>query len=299
VNVAEAEPLNRLARPESNPSGSDTPLHPLVTITGGTSGARLDLLLREVWNYHELLYFLTWRDVTVRYKQTLLGIAWAVLQPLLSMLIFTLFLGKWAKIPSDGIPYPLFIYAGLLPWMFFSNAITSSGNSLVGSAHLISKVYFPRVIIPTAAALAGLVDFGIAFALLGAMMLYYGLHAIAAWLFLPFLVVLTAVLAIGVGLLFSALNVKYRDVRYALPFLMQVWMFASPVVYPSTLVPEKWRLVFAINPMSGLIAGYRAALFGQHLELGSLGISLLVTFGILVYSLHTFRRAEKNFADIV
>ena len=299
MNLADVEALDRLARPKAGPARFEAPQLPLVTITGGTHHARLDQLLREVWSCHELLYFLTWRDVSVRYKQTLLGALWAVLQPLLSMLIFTLFLGKWVMIPSDEIPYPLFAFAGLLPWTFFSNAVTSSGNSLVASAHLISKVYFPRVIIPTAATLAGLVDLGIAFVLLGPMMLYYGFHALAAWLFLPFLIMFTTILAIAVGLLFSALNVKYRDVRYALPFLMQLWMFASPVVYPASLVPEKWRLVIAINPMSGLIAAYRATLFGQHLDVGSLAVSVVVTFAILIYSIHTFRRVETTFADVV
>ena len=260
----------------------------------------ISLNLHELWVYRELLYFLTWRDIKVRYKQTVLGASWAIIQPLFAMLIFTLFFGKLAKISSDGIPYPIFAYAGLLPWMFFSTAITSSGNSLVGSSNLITKVYFPRMIIPGAAVLAGLVDFAIAFLFLCALMIYYRLAPGWNFLALPFLVGLTALLALGVGMWISALNVKYRDVRYALPFLIQLWMFASPVIYPASLVPEKWRWVLFLNPLTGIIEGFRAALFGTNkLDWPALGFSTLITLGTLLGSAYSFRRMERLFADIV
>src|SRR5437660_12885532 len=199
------------------------------------------LNLKDLWVYRELLYFLTWRDIKVRYKQTLLGASWAIIQPFFTMLLFTLFFGKLAHVPSDGVPYPIFAYAGLLPWMFFSNAVTNSGNSLVGSANLITKVYFPRVVIPAAAVMAGLVDFFFAFLTLIALMFYYRVPPSTSLLALPGLVLLTATLALAVGMWMSALNVKYRDVRYALPFLIQLWMFASPIIYPSSMVPAKWH----------------------------------------------------------
>src|ERR1700686_5124718 len=199
------------------------------------------LRLRDLWSYRELLYFLTWRDIKVRYKQTVLGASWAIIQPLFTMLLFTLFFGRLAGLPSDGIPYPIFAYAGLLPWTFFSNAVTNSGNSLVGSSNLITKVYFPRMIIPGAAVGAGLVDFAIAFVVLAALMIYYGIALTPSLLALPLLLALTALLALGVGMWTSALNVKYRDVRYALPFVIQLWMFASPIIYPASLMPQKWR----------------------------------------------------------
>jgi len=258
------------------------------------------LRLRDLWAYRELLYFLTWRDIKVRYKQTLLGVAWAVIQPLATMLLFTLFFGKLAKVPSDGIPYPIFAYAGLLPWTFFSNAVTGSGNSLVGSSNLITKVYFPRMIIPGAAVTAGLVDFAIAFVILIALMVYYGVSLTVNLFALPLLVVLTALLALGVGMWLSALNVKYRDVRYALPFLIQLWMFASPIIYPASMMPQKWRWVLWLNPLSAIIEGYRAALLGRTaFPWSALALSGLITLAVLVYSAYSFRRMERTFADIV
>ena len=237
------------------------PEKPLFTLRPSRGWVRLNV--RELWRYRELLYFLTWRDIQVRYKQTVLGAAWAILQPLATMLMFWLFFGNLAHMPSDDIPYPLFAFAGLLPWMFFANAVTNSGNSLVGSANLVTKVYFPRMIIPGAAVLAGLVDFAIAFVVLGVLMVCYGRvpgwHAV--WL-LPYLVLLLAFLATGVGMWLSALNVKYRDIRYVLPFLIQLWMFATPIIYPASIVPLKWRWVLAINPVTGIVEGFRAALFG-------------------------------------
>jgi lipopolysaccharide transport system permease protein len=271
--------------------------HPLVAIRPSGSWVALDL--RGLWSYRELLYFLTLRDVKVRYKQTLLGAAWAIIQPLFAMAIFTLFFGRLAGVPSDGIPYPIFAYAGLLPWMFFSNAVTNSGNSLVGSANLITKVYFPRMIIPAAAVGAGLVDFVIALLILVVLMIYYGVAPTWNVAMFPVLVLLTMLLALGVGMLMSALNVKYRDVRHALPFVIQLWMFATPIVYPASLVPAKWRLLYALNPLTGIIEGYRCSLFGKSFDWGSLATSAAITVVVLVYSLYSFRRMEKSFADLV
>lgn len=275
------------------------PEKPVVTIE--PSKAWVALSLRDLWAYRELLYFLTWRDVKVRYKQTALGVAWAIIQPLLTMLIFTLFFGKLAGIDAqtDGIPYPIFAYAGLLPWTFFSNALTSSGNSLVGSANLITKVYFPRMIIPGAAVGAGLVDFAIAFVILVILMFYYGAAPARTVLMLPVLVLLTVVLALGMGMWFSALNVKYRDVRFALPFVVQLWMFVSPVIYPSTFLPEKYRWLLMLNPLTGIIEGYRSALFGKPFNWTALGVSTLIAVFLLIYASYSFKRMEKSFADIV
>src|SRR5687768_4480642 len=225
---------------------------------------------QDLWAHRELLYFLTWRDVKVRYKQTLLGATWALLQPLLLMLIFTFVFGRLVGVTSGDVPYPLFAYAGLLPWMFFANALTNSGNSLIGNTNLIKKVYFPRMIIPASAVAAGLVDLGIGFLLLVVLMFYYGVGIHLSLLLLPLLIAQVTLLALGVGMWTSALNVKYRDVRYALPFLIQVWMFASPVIYP---VPERWRWLLALNPMTGIIQGFRAAFFGQPVDWGTLGLS--------------------------
>jgi lipopolysaccharide transport system permease protein len=273
------------------------PDKPVVTIR--PSGKWVALNLRDLWAYRDLLYFLTWRDVKVRYKQTVLGAAWAIIQPLFTMLIFWLFFGRLAGMPSDGIPYPLFALAGLIPWTFFANAVTSSGNSLVGSANLITKVYFPRMIIPFAAVGAGLIDLAIAFGLMAVMMIWFGVTPTLSLLLLPLLVVLTALLATGVGMWMSALNVKYRDIRYALPFCIQLWMFASPIIYPVTIVPEKWRWALALNPMTGIIDGYRAALFGRPPDWKALMISAGVTVCALIYSAYHFRRMEKTFADVV
>jgi len=259
------------------------------------------LNLRDLWAYRELVYFLTWRDVKVRYKQTALGVLWAILQPLLTMLISTLIFGRLGGFDArtGGIPYPIFAYAGLLPWTFFSNAITTSGNSLVGSANLITKVYFPRMIIPGAAVAAGLVDFFIAFVLLTGLMIYYQISPTWNLLLFPVLVFLTALLAMSVGMWLSALNVKYRDVRFALPFIVQIWMFASPVFYPSNALPHKYRWVFLLNPLTGIIDAYRASLFGGAIDWMALAISALITVVLLVYASYSFRRMEKTFADIV
>lgn len=255
--------------------------------------------LGEIWRFRELLYFLIWRDIKIRYKQTVLGAAWAIFQPLFAMLLFTLFFGKLARIPSDNVPYPLFAYAGLLPWTFFANAVTNSSNSLVGSSSLITKVYFPRLIIPVAAVAAGLLDLAIAFVLLIPLLVYYGIVPGPSVLFLPIFVLLTTLLAIGVGLWSAALNVKYRDVRYALPFLIQLWLFASPVIYPLSLVPDRWRWVLQLNPMTGFIEGFRASLFGRAPDIQAIAIGVVVTLLVLLIGIFTFRRIEESFADVI
>lgn len=259
----------------------------------------VSLRLRDLWEYRELLYFLAWRDIKLRYKQTALGVAWAVLQPLSTMLLFWLLFGRLAGIKSDGIPYPIFAFAALLFWTFFSNAVTNSSNSLVGSSHLITKVYFPRMIIPMAAVAAGLLDLIISFPLLVLLGVYYGVDLRWTILMVPVLVLLTVLLAFGVGMLLSALNVKYRDVRHALPFLVQLWMFASPIIYPASMLPERWRWLLRLNPLTGIIETFRASLFGREFDWAALGISATLTIVLLVYSLYAFRRVEKGFADIV
>lgn len=277
---------------------SSLPDEPLVVIEPSKSWVALNL--QDLWKYRELLYFLTWRDVKVRYKQTALGAAWAILQPVLTTLIFTLFFGRLAGVPSDGLPYPIFAYAGLLLWTFFSNAVTNSGNSLVGNSNLITKVYFPRMIIPGAAVGAGFVDLSIAFVILVMMMVYYGVVVTWGIVMLPVLILLIMLLATGVGMLMSALNVKYRDIRFALPFLIQLWMFASPVIYPSSMVPEKWRLVLALNPLTGIIECFRSSLLGlPNFNWPALAISVIVTLVVLIYAAYAFRRMEKTFADLV
>src|SRR2546429_3928159 len=270
---------------------------PLIVIEASKSWRALNLL--DIWQYRELLYFMVWRDVKVRYKQTVLGASWAVLQPLLTMIIFTIFFGRLAGIPSDNMPYPVFAYAALLPWTFFSNAVTASSNSLIGSSNLITKVYFPRMIIPSAAVGAGLVDFAIAFLVFLGLMVFYSVTPSVNMLMLPALLLLTTMLALGVGMWMSAMNVKYRDIRYALPFLMQIWMFASPIVYSTSLVPQKWQWLLALNPLTGIIDSFRAALLGRPFNWLTLSSSLIITLIVLVYSAYSFRRVEKQFADII
>ena len=282
---------------ENSTALRDLPEEPLVVIKPNKVWDLCDL--KDLWAFRELLYFLTWRDVKVRYKQTGLGVAWAIIQPLLTMLVFTLFFGRLARVPSDNIPYPLFAYAGLLAWTFFANAITNSGNSIVGSANLITKVYFPRMIIPGAAVLAGLVDFAIALVILVLLMIYYGVGPSWNILMFPVIVLLTTLLALAVGMWLSALNVKYRDVRFALPFLVQLWMFISPVIYPTSLLPQRYRGLLWLNPMTGIIEGYRSSLFGRPFNWIALTISTIATLLLLVYAFYSFRRMERTFADIV
>ena len=258
------------------------------------------LQLRALWEYRELLYFLTWRDIKVRYKQTVLGAAWAIIQPLFAMVVFSIFFGRLAKVPSDGLPYPIFAYCALLPWQLFAHSLGEAANSLVGSQSLITKVYFPRLVIPISAVLAGVVDFAIAFVVLLGMILYYGIAPTAAVMTLPLFVLLAVATALTAGFWLSALNVQYRDVRYTIPFLTQFWLFASPVVYPSSLVPEQWRVLYGLNPMAGVIEGFRWALLGKGSGPGPmLVVSVLVTVVLLVSGAYYFRRMEKTFADIV
>ncbi len=259
--------------------------------------------LRAVWEYRELLYFLVWRDVKVRYKQTALGVLWVLLQPLVSMLIFTVLFGVLLKVPSGETPYPVFAYAGLLPWNYFAQSLSRASTSLVNSSHLITKIYFPRLVTPLSGVLSGLVDFAIAFVVLVALMLFYGIAPTTRVLLLPALMVLALITALGFGLWFSALNVKYRDVNYLLPFLIQIWMYLTPVVYGSGLIPERYRFLLSLNPMTGVVEGFRWALLGGDLESYLSGPLMALSVGIamvvLVSGAYFFRTTERNFADVV
>jgi lipopolysaccharide transport system permease protein len=258
------------------------------------------LRLNELWEYRELLYFLTWRDIKVRYKQTALGAAWAIIQPVFTMVIFSLFFGRLAKMPSDGVPYPLFSMAGLVPWTFFLYGLTQSSNSLVGSQNLIKKVYFPRLVIPISSLCSGLVDFAIAFAILFVMMFYYGITPGWNIFWIPAFILLTVVTSLGVGLWLSALNVEYRDVRFTIPFLTQFWMFATPIAYPSSLLNEPWRTVYGLNPMVGVVEGFRWALLGTQTQPGPIIIaSVGAALFLMVSGAFYFRRMERTFADVV
>lgn len=270
-----------------------------ITIISPSRGW-ISLKLSELWEYRELLYFLTWRDIKVRYKQTAIGAAWAVIQPFFAMVVFSIFFGQLAKIPSDGIPYPIFTYCALLPWQLFAHALNESSNSLVANQGLITKVYFPRLVIPIAPVLAGLVDFCIAFLVLIGMMLYYGIMPTFAVLTIPLFLILAVATALSVGLWLSALNVEYRDVRYTIPFLTQFWLFATPVAYPSSLVPDSWRALYGLNPMAGVVEGFRWALLGKAEGPGALlTVSVLVVIVLFIGGLYYFQRMEKTFADVV
>lgn len=256
--------------------------------------------LKELWEYRELLYFLVWRDVKVRYKQTALGAAWAIIQPVFMMLVFSLFFGRLAKVPSDGIPYPIFTFCALLPWQLFAHALTESSNSLVANERLITKVYFPRLVVPIAAVLGGLIDFAVAFGILLLMIFYYGIVPTWAVVTLPLFLLLAIMTALGVGLWLSALNVKYRDVRYTINFLIQFWLFATPVAYPSSIVPAAWRPLYGLNPMAGVVEGFRWALLGKTDPPGALlAVSVGVVVVLFIGGLYYFRRTEQEFADIV
>jgi lipopolysaccharide transport system permease protein len=259
----------------------------------------ISLDLCELWEYRELLYFLAWRDIKVRYKQTLLGAAWAIIQPFFAMVVFSIFFGQLAGISSEGIPYPIFAYSALAPWMYFANALTQASNSLVGQEHVITKVYFPRLLAPMAAVLAGLVDFGLALLVLVGMMLYYGIVPGAAIVILPFFTALATAAALGVGFWLAALNVQYRDVRYVVPFMVQFWLFATPIVYPSSLVPQRWRALYGLNPMAGVIEGFRWALLGTKAPGPLLLVSTLTIAALLMSGMYFFRRMERTFADVV
>jgi lipopolysaccharide transport system permease protein len=258
------------------------------------------LRLGDVWAYRELLYFLVWRDIKVRYKQTILGAAWAVLQPFTTMVVFSLFFGRLAQIPSDGVPYPLFSLAALVPWTLFAYGLTQSSSSLVDGANLLTKVYFPRLIIPLAAVLSGVVDFGLALLVLLGMMLTYGIVPTAHLLWLPAFVLLALATSLGAGLWLSAMNVQFRDVRYTVPFLTQLWLFATPIVYPSSLLAEPWRTVYGLNPMAGVVEGFRWVLLDTPTAPGPmLAVSILVVLVLLIGGALYFRRMEKTFADVV
>jgi len=278
-------------------SGTDSSLVPNVIISPSTYLVPFNF--KDIWAYRELLYFLTWREIKVRYKQTLLGFAWAIIQPLFMMIVFTLFFGYLAKVPSEGIPYPLFNYAALLPWTLFAEGISRSSLSMVAQTNLIQKVYFPRLILPLSGILSPIVDFAIAFTILVGMMFYYSYPPTVKMLWLPAFILLALLSALGVGLWFSAINVKYRDVRYVLPFLIQLWLFASPVVYSSNLLPEKFQVIYGLNPMAGVIEGFRWALLGTEPPSALIAVSVVIVLIILVSGTFYFRRSEKIFADVI
>jgi homopolymeric O-antigen transport system permease protein len=272
--------------------------HEQVTIIEPQSGWRL-VDWNELWAYRELLYVLTMRDIKVRYKQTVLGFAWAIIQPFMMMVVFSVFFGRLAQMPSDGFPYPIFVYAALLPWTFFANSITSSANSLVGSANLVSKVYFPRLIIPLSSVGSGLVDFAIAGGILLLLMVYYGVGWTTNLFIVPILVIAAAFTALGVGTFLAALNVAYRDFRYVVPFLVQFWMFATPVVYPASLVPREWQWALYLNPMAGVIEGFRSAFLGRPFDVPGILLSLAIAGILFAAGTAYFGKVERRFADII
>ena len=273
---------------------------PEIVLVISASQGWVSLKLKELWQYRELLYFLTWRDIKVRYKQTALGALWAILQPLLTMLIFSLIFGRLAKMPSDGIPYPLFSMAGLVPWTLFSFGLTQSSQSLVTSSNMVKKIYFPRLAIPIATVLSGLVDFLLALGILAVMVIAYGVHVGPRVFFLPLFILLAVVISLGVGLWLSAVNVKYRDVRYAVPFLVQFWMYGTPIAYSSTMLREPWRTLFGLNPMAGVVEGFRWSLLGAKTGPGPMiAVSSLMSVLILLSGAFYFRRMEKHFADML
>ncbi len=281
-----------------SPPGPQRQVGPVTRIE--PSSGWVPIKLRDVWEYRELLYFLMWRDIKVRYKQTILGAAWAIIQPLLTMVVFSLFFGRLAKIPSDGIPYPIFSYAALVPWSLFAYGMSQSAASVVASSNLVKKVYFPRLVIPISSVLSGTVDFLLAFVVLLAMMVLYGILPTWNALWLPLLVLLVLVTALGVGMWLSALNVQFRDVRYTIPFLTQLWLFASPIAYPSSLLDEPWRTVYGLNPMAGVVEGFRWALLGTDTAPGPIiAVSSVAALILLVSGMYYFRRMEKTFADVV
>lgn len=295
--------LSDLPHTARNPLVEKTPeplsQQPLQVIEPSKSWAALDL--PSIWQYRELLYFLTWRDIKIRYQQTVLGAAWAILQPVLTMVVFSLLFGRLAGLnkSTGDVPYPLFVYAGLLPWTFFANAVTASGNSLVGNSNLITKVYFPRLIIPLAAVGAGLADFLVASTVLIGMLLYYGLHLSWQLALAPLFLVGILLTATGIGSLLSALTVAYRDFQYVIPFTIQIWFFLTPVVYASSLVPEKYRWLLFLNPMAGLIDGLRSSFFGTPFHWANLGISLGIALFAFIFGASYFRKVERRFADII
>jgi lipopolysaccharide transport system permease protein len=256
--------------------------------------------IREIWRYRELLYFFAWRDIKVRYRQASLGAAWAIIQPLCSMIIFTLLFGRLAHMPSDGIPYPIFAYCALVPWTYFSGVVPLASNSLVGNSSLVTKVYFPRVLLPAATAVAGLIDFAVGAALLVVLMAYYHIHA--SWLLLlaPVFIFVMIMVTSGFGMLMAALNVRYRDVKYVVPFLLQLWMFATPIAYPSTVVPARYRFLLALNPLWGIVDGFRACVFPlQRIDLPMFATSMAMALAVLLAGAHVFHKVERDFADVI
>jgi lipopolysaccharide transport system permease protein len=269
----------------------------ITKIKPGDSWITLDL--KELWTYRELFYFLTWRDVKIRYKQTAIGILWAILQPVLTTAIFTVIFSQFARVETSAVPYPLFALSGLLVWLFINNSITLSSNSLIGNSNLVTKVYFPRLIVPISAALAGLIDFALGFVLLISLMFYYDVALTRQIFFAPFFLFLMIILTLSLGTLFSAVNVRFRDVKFALPFALQIWMFLSPVFYPLDILPEKWRALFAFNPLNGILQGFRASLFGEQFNLTAISVSIALTFLLMLFSLFIFKRMEDDFADLI
>jgi lipopolysaccharide transport system permease protein len=292
-------------RPTSAPhaaapaGGASPPGRAAVTVIEPPAGWT-SLGLGDLWAYRELLYFLTWRDIKVRYKQTALGASWAIIQPLFTMLVFSLFFGRLAKVPSDGVPYPLFSFVALVPWTFFANGLTQSANSVVVSQQLVTKVYFPRLAIPIATVLSGAIDFVLAFVVLLGLMAVYGVAPTAQALWIVPLLLLAFVASLGMGLWLAALNVQYRDVRYAVPFLTQLWLFATPIAYPSSLLSEPWRTLYGINPMVGVVEGFRWALLGTGTPPGQMVlVSCVAALAVLVGGILYFRRMEQTFADVI
>jgi homopolymeric O-antigen transport system permease protein len=288
-----------LATPRAIAAAADLPVQIIAPARGW-----VPIRLRELWEYRELLYFLIWREVKIRYKQAALGVAWAVLQPFLTMVIFSVVFGRFAGMPSDGLPYPVFAYCALLPWQLFTYSLTESSNSVVANQRLITKVYFPRVIMPIAAVGVGLLDFAISFIVLLCLMGFYGAYydiAVGAGIWtVPLWTLLAVMTALGVGFWLSALNVKYRDIRYTVPFLAQLWFFATPVVYPTSIVPADWRFLFALNPMVGVVDGFRWALLGTtNAPAPTVLISIGAVCAIFVGGLFYFRRVERTFADVI
>jgi lipopolysaccharide transport system permease protein len=278
-----------------NPTRTDAEFDLIIEPSRGW----VSLQLRQLWEFRELLYFLVWRDVLVRYKQTVLGAAWAILQPVFTMVVFSLFFGRLAKVPSDGLPYPIFSFAALVPWGFFSNGLVAAANSLVGNANLIKKVYFPRLIVPISAILSGAVDFLLALLVLFGMMAYYHIWPTSRIVFLPLFALLAFIASLGVGLWLSAMNVQFRDVRHTVSFLIQAWMFATPIAYSSRLLPEPWRSLYGLNPMAGVVEGFRWALLGTPAPGAIIWVSTGASLAVLVSGAFYFRRMERIFADTV
>jgi lipopolysaccharide transport system permease protein len=290
------EQLNSKNVAGDNPPGIENRVHVHIEPSKGWVSLRLG----ELWNYRELFYFFIWRDIKIRYKQTVLGASWAVIQPLFTMVIFSLFFGRLANVPSDGIPYPIFSYAGLVPWTFFANGLLQSSNSLVNNSNMLKKIYFPRLILPISSVFAGIVDFVLAFLVLLLMMAFYRIYPTGNIIWLPLFLLLALVTSLGVGFWFSAMNAQFRDIRYIVPFVVQAWLFITPIAYPSSLLSEPWKTLYGLNPMAGVVEGFRWALLGTDTEPGSMtAVSAIVAVVLLISGAYYFRRMEKSFADVM